>query len=79
MVKFIGQGSFGCVKLCQCRKTKKMVAIKLIKDYADCEYNCIKVAREIQIMKAISMNSKAEQLFIPRLFDMISNTQEVVC
>lgn len=47
LIKFIGEGSFGQVKLGQCRKTKRMVAIKLIKDFADCEYNCIKVAREI--------------------------------
>lgn len=58
LVKFLGEGSFGQVKLGQCRNTKKMVAIKLIKDFADCEYNCIKVAREIQLMRHISQNTK---------------------
>jgi serine/threonine protein kinase len=71
LIKFLGEGSFGQVKLGQCRVTKRLVAIKLIKDFADCEYNSIKVAREISIMRNIAENSKSENLLCPALLDLI--------
>lgn len=71
LVKFLGEGSFGLVKLGQCRRTKKMVAIKMIKDFADCEYNCIKVAREIQIMRQIGENTKSGNILCPKLIDLV--------
>lgn len=71
LIKFLGEGSFGTVKMAQCRATKKMVAIKLIKDFADCEYNCIKVAREVQIMRQICENTRSKNLFIPMIHDLV--------
>jgi serine/threonine protein kinase len=71
LVKFLGEGSFGQVKLGQCRVTKTMVAIKLIKDFADCEYNSIKVAREIQIMRSLCEVSKTSRAVCPVLYDLV--------
>ena len=52
--KLLGEGSYGQVVLGKDRKTRKKVAIKYIKDYDQHEYDCVKILREIQILKELS-------------------------
>ena len=76
LVKHVGEGSFGAVFLGQYRLTKKMVAIKMIKDFTEYEYATIKVAREILIMKQMSEKVNNKMLHIPRLFDLRATSWE---
>ena len=78
LVKHIGEGSFGAVFLGQHRLTKRMVAIKLIKDFTEYEYATIKVAREILIMKEMSDKVENKLLHIPRLFDLRATSYEKI-
>jgi serine/threonine protein kinase len=53
LIQHLGQGSFGQVVEGRCRISKRSVAIKLIADFSQYEYDCVKVIREIQIMRGL--------------------------
>lgn len=52
--KILGQGSFGMVAKGYCYRNKCDVAIKKIKNFAEDDYDCLRVLREIQIMKKLN-------------------------
>lgn len=54
MSKILGQGSFGMVAKGYCYRNKCDVAIKKIKNFAEDDYDCLRVLREIQIMKKLN-------------------------
>ena len=83
---FIGKGSYGTVQKGKCRVTGRPVALKIIENRSDIEYDCIKLLREIQLMK--KMNQLSQDLerkrsiqfiqdyggrgtFVPELIDVI--------
>ena len=47
LVQHLGQGSFGLVVEGKCRVSQRPVAIKLISNFSQYEYDCVKVIREI--------------------------------
>ena len=74
LIKPLGSGSFGQVVLGQCRFTEQMVAIKLIMKVVKCEYSCVKVIREIKIMRGMQemqQTTIGNNSFTPELIDLI--------
>ena len=70
----MGKGSFGTVVSAYCHQTKQTVAIKHINNFEKHEYTCLKVLREIQIMRRLTDMVKDTQLqqFSPQLYDIFS-------
>jgi serine/threonine protein kinase len=54
VVELIGNGSYGCVSQAKCRKTGRMVALKIMKSEATMEYEIIKLLREVQLMRRLN-------------------------
>jgi hypothetical protein len=48
-----------------------MVAIKMVKNFKNYEYEMVKVIREISIMKALTAMMPQQLSFFPRLLDLI--------
>lgn len=70
----LGEGSFGQVVRAQHIATRKVYAIKLVRDIFDSLYECKKVLREIQILRQLSkMNNN---LFTTKLHDIIIPDEE---
>ena len=77
LIQHLGQGSFGQVVEGQCKISKRTVAIKLISNFSYYEYDCVKVIREIQIMRGIHQTAKnGICCFVPELLDLIIPSDE---
>ena len=50
----LGQGSYGTVMKGVCKVTGQQVAIKYISGFSKWDYDCVKVIREIQILRKLS-------------------------
>ena len=50
----LGQGSYGTVMKGVCKITGQVVAIKYISGFSKWDYDCVKVIREIQILRELS-------------------------
>ena len=68
----VGSGSFGQVVKAQCRSLGVTVAIKHLTDFIQYDYDCLKILREIQLLKQIHATAKAGACcFIPELLDVV--------
>jgi len=47
MITIIGKGSYGCVSKAKCRTTGQLVAVKVMENQAETEYDTIKILREV--------------------------------
>lgn len=68
--KILGQGSFGMVAKGYCYRNKCEVAIKKLTNFSSDEYDCLRVLREIQIMKKLNQQP-GHQRHVPKLYDVI--------
>ena len=74
----VGEGSYGQVFKAQCVFTDQIVAIKHVKGFRKHDYDCVKLVREIQIMKRLhQLSAGFEQCcFIPEIYDIIVPPEE---
>jgi len=54
IIELIGAGSYGHVSRGRCRETGRQVALKVLINQADTEYNAIKLVREIQLITRLN-------------------------
>ena len=88
MIEVLGKGSYGCVSKAKCLKTGRIVALKIMENQTNTEYDTIKLLREIQLMRKLqqlcSKVSKQEiglescNLFTPELIDIICPVNDQV-
>jgi len=74
ITEVLGKGSYGCVSKAKCKTTDRVVALKIMENQTDTEYDTIKLVREIQLMR--KLNQICQQFdgansFIPELIDVI--------
>lgn len=50
LVSVLGKGSYGCVSKGRCKKTGRIVAVKIMENQTDTEYDTIKLVRELKIL-----------------------------
>ena len=50
-MELVGKGSYGSVSKGKCKKTGRIVALKVIEGQKNTEYDTIKLVREIMLMK----------------------------
>ena len=68
----MGEGSYGTVIKGFCRNSGVQVAIKLIKNFTRYDYDCVKLVREIQLMKSLNeLSEESGCCFVPELIDII--------
>jgi len=74
----IGKGSYGCVTKAKCRRTGRDVALKVMQQQSQTEYEIIKLLREIQILRRLNeityelqRNEKNKCSFVPELIEII--------
>lgn len=68
--EFISQGAFGSVFRAVNLKNQQTVAIKMISNFANHEYHCVQILREIQLMRILNAQQKGSG-HVPQLFDLI--------
>ena len=88
ILEVLGKGSYGCVSKAMCLKTGRIVALKVMENQTNTEYDTIKLLREIQLMKRlqqlcakISKQETGEEvcnLFTPELIDIICPMNEQI-
>ena len=67
-----GEGAYGTVIKGYCRLSGTPVAIKLVQKFTKWEYDCVKIIREIQILKALTkMQNDLNCFFTPQIIDII--------
>ena len=81
IIEVLGKGSYGCVSKAMCLKTGRTVALKIMENQTNTEYDTIKLLREIQLMKRLQqLCSKLSlqetgvdvcNMFTPELIDII--------
>lgn len=71
----IGKGAYGCVSKGKCIKTGELVAIKILENIQNEEYDLIKVLREIQILRRLNylqnLLNVQKDSFVPKVFEII--------
>lgn len=74
----IGKGSYGCVTKAKCKRTGRDVALKVMQQQSQTEYEIIKLLREIQILRRLNeityelqRNEKNKCSFVPELIEII--------
>ena len=83
-IEVLGKGSYGCVSKGKCRDTGRIVALKVMENQTNTEYDTIKLLREIQLMRRLQnlsmslmleeesiKNDHQSSLFTPELIDII--------
>lgn len=71
-MSYLGGGAYGEVIVGYCRRTNTKVAIKMLKNIAKSSYDCVKLLREIQLMRKLHECQRAGEFeFIPELIDVI--------
>jgi len=72
LIEAIGAGSFGKVVKARCKHTDIVVAVKFIDEFADYNYDCVKILREICLLKGVHENSKnGSSCYFPELIDVV--------
>lgn len=72
LIDMIGEGSYGEVCEGKCKVTGERVAIKYVKNIYENEYDCVKILREVQILRKLSaipynnFTTKLIDLFHPK-------------
>ena len=69
LLEIIGEGSFGMVVRAKCRKTGEFVAIKLIEQAFENQYEARKLLREIKILR--KFKEMASNIFVIKVKDVI--------
>ena len=68
----LGQGSYGTVLKGLCKSTGQHVAIKYIHGFSQWDYDCVKVIREIQILRKLQdMQRQANFYCTPEILDVV--------
>ena len=71
----IGKGEYGCVSKGKCLKTGELVAVKIVENHDNTEYDIIKVIREILILRRLNylqnMLGVKKDYFVPKVYDII--------
>lgn len=80
-IEILGKGSYGCVSKAKCLKTGRIVALKIMENQTNTEYDTIKLLREIMLMKKlqqlcaqisqVELGTKTCNIFTPELIDII--------
>jgi serine/threonine protein kinase len=52
--EIVGEGSYGQVIKGKCKKSSRDVAIKFIQNVCESDYDCVKVIREIQLLRRLT-------------------------
>ena len=52
-IEVLGKGSYGCVSKGRCKQTGRIVALKVMENQTNTEYDTIKLLREIQLMRRV--------------------------
>ena len=72
IIELAGEGSYGKVYKAMCLKTDEIVAIKHIIGFKEHDYDCVKLVREIQILRQLHETSAYKQCcFIPKFLDLV--------
>ena len=53
-IEVLGRGSYGCVSKGRCKATGRIVALKIMENQTDTEYDTIKLVREVQLMRRLN-------------------------
>lgn len=52
--EILGKGSYGCVSKGKCKKTGQIIALKILVNQTETEYDTIKVLREVMLLNKLN-------------------------